>query len=165
MKFRVPVAEAEVPDAPPTNVNLFKTYDWGKAISHLSKRLKIMRLLLNVSQDQLAITADVSQGAVSRIESGKCLNTPLISYVKVVGALCHELLGSGEDVSPEIRGILDVYHAAMPTIMDTSQFQVFSDPHIHTLLQHYRSLSPAGQHVFMTLLTPIADHLSKTMGK
>ena len=47
------------------------------------QRIRKAREFLGLSQDQLARLADVSQGAVSRVEAGRGMATPLLTFVKL----------------------------------------------------------------------------------
>jgi len=49
------------------------------------RQLRRVREFLGLSQDQVARLAGVSQGAVSRLEAGRGLATPMVVVLKVHG--------------------------------------------------------------------------------
>ncbi|HYR95429.1 MAG TPA: helix-turn-helix transcriptional regulator [Candidatus Binatus sp.] len=57
----------------------------------LGERARRMREFLGFSQEQLAKRAGVSQGAVSRFEIGRGLNTPLLVSIKINASLATAL--------------------------------------------------------------------------
>ena len=65
--------------------------------------------LVGVSQEELAVRAGASQGAVSRLEAGRAVNTPLITVMKINAAMRDALTALGPDLlSEETRRIMDV---------------------------------------------------------
>ena len=62
--------------------------DWSAWMRELGRRLRRVREFLGLSQDQVARMAGVSQGAVSRLEAGRGLATPMLVVLKV-----HVVLG------------------------------------------------------------------------
>jgi len=66
---------------------------WREWMRQLGVRVRQMRELVGLSQDQLASSVGVSQGAVSRLEHGRGLNTPLLVALKVYGGLVAALEG------------------------------------------------------------------------
>jgi transcriptional regulator with XRE-family HTH domain len=61
--------------------------DWACWMGALGGRVLRAREFLGFSQDQLARVAGVSQGAVSRLENGRGLATPLLVVTKISAAL------------------------------------------------------------------------------
>src|SRR5262249_50414902 len=57
--------------------------DWPKFIRDAGQRTRRARESRGPPQDQLARLADVSQGAVSRVEAGRGMATPLLTFVKL----------------------------------------------------------------------------------
>jgi len=64
--------------------------DWMVA---LGARVRHLRELVGLSQEQLAKQVGVSQDAISRLEVGRGLNTPLQLALKVYGGLATALRG------------------------------------------------------------------------
>src|SRR5437016_13311189 len=59
----------------------------------LGARERHLRELVGVSQEQLAKQVGVSQGAISRLEMGRGMNTPLLLALRVYGGLAGALRG------------------------------------------------------------------------
>src|SRR5690242_1019055 len=61
--------------------------DWGRWMRGLGREKRRIREFLGLSQEQLARLAGVSQGAISRLEAGRGLATPLLVVMKINSAL------------------------------------------------------------------------------
>jgi transcriptional regulator with XRE-family HTH domain len=61
--------------------------DWSRWMRELGAQVLRVREFLGLSQDQLSRIAGVSQGAVSRLENGRGMATPLLVVTKICGAL------------------------------------------------------------------------------
>src|SRR5262245_48335111 len=61
--------------------------DWARWMRGLGEQVLRVREFLGFSQEQLARIAGVSQGAVSRLENGRGVATPLLVVTKVSAAL------------------------------------------------------------------------------
>ena len=57
--------------------------DWSNWMRDLGREVRRQREFLGLSQERLARAAGVSQGAVSRLEAGRGLATPLLVAVKI----------------------------------------------------------------------------------
>src|SRR5437867_9953495 len=68
---------------PSGDVVMNEAVDWREWMRGLGRQLRRVREFLGLSQDQVARLAGVSQGAVSRLEAGRGLATPLIVVLKV----------------------------------------------------------------------------------
>src|SRR5437763_17021403 len=64
------------------NVTMNETVDWREGMRDLGRQLRRVREFLGLSQDQVARLAGVSQGAVSRLEAGRGLATPMMVVLK-----------------------------------------------------------------------------------
>lgn len=125
----------------------------------LGRWVRNTRTLLGLSQETLASLAHTSQGAISRLEAGRSLDTPLMTYVKVVGALSQEIV--------LFRSVVPL----APYVADALAFASYMTPHgdfpppisdaaFSTFLAHYASLSPANRQVYLTLTLPLVEYLS-----
>src|SRR5438132_13600801 len=65
------------------NIMMNEATDWREWMRGLGRQLRRVREFLGLSQDQVAQLAGVSQGAVSRLEAGRGLATPLAVVLKV----------------------------------------------------------------------------------
>src|SRR5207248_319020 len=73
------------------NVTMNETVDWREGMRDLGRQLRRVREFLGLSQDQVARLAGVSQGAVSRLEAGRGLATPMMVVLKVHRVLTRAL--------------------------------------------------------------------------
>src|SRR5258705_13029788 len=82
--------------------------DWREWMRGLGRQARRIREFLGLSQAQIARAGGVSQGAVSRLEGGRGLATPLLVVVKLNVAMRRALATYAPDVlSPEARAILE----------------------------------------------------------
>ena len=72
--------------------------EWQAWMRSLGLQVRRVREFVGLSQEQVARTAGVSQGAVSRLEAGRGLGTPLLVILKVRLALTRALVRR-----PELR--------------------------------------------------------------
>ena len=83
---RPATAASRVPDATEEGA-------WREWIGWFGRRLRRMRTGCGLSQQDVATLAGVSQGAISRLEAGHGLATPLLLVVKIDLALTRHLSG------------------------------------------------------------------------
>src|SRR5262245_63526823 len=82
--------------------------DWSRWMHELGAQVLRVREFLGLSQDQLARLAGVSQGAVSRLENGRGMATPLLVVTKTCHALRHALAHMDRTLlSSEARRIVE----------------------------------------------------------
>jgi transcriptional regulator with XRE-family HTH domain len=94
--------------------------DWSSWIKGLGKQARRVREFVGLSQEQVARTAGVSQGAVSRFEGGRGLATPLLVVMKVNAALRSAVsIMDNEVLSDDARGLL-MLDANVPDASDAS---------------------------------------------
>jgi len=72
---------------------------WRPWMLELGQQIRQLRRLVGLSQQELADLANVSQGAVSRLETARGLATPLLIVVKINVALTAALTEFGATVS------------------------------------------------------------------
>src|SRR5215468_12718486 len=81
---------------------------WHEWMRGLGRHARRMREFLGLTQEQLGRRAGVSQGAISRLEAGRGLATPLLVVVKIAGALQQALAGVDQAMlSPEARRMIE----------------------------------------------------------
>src|SRR5437899_12455743 len=85
------------------NVTMNETVDWREGMRDLGRQLRRVREFLGLSQDQVARLAGVSQGAVSRLEAGRGLATPMKVVLKVHRGLTRALRAFDPAIPDEER--------------------------------------------------------------
>ena len=81
---------------------------WVEWMRALGRRARHVREFLGLTQDELGRMAGVSQGAISRLESGRGLATPLLVVVKIGGALQQALATVDQSMlSAEARRMIE----------------------------------------------------------
>src|SRR5262245_27726772 len=102
-----------------------------------------VREFLGLSQDQLARLAGVSQGAVSRLEGGRGLATPMLVVLKISLAMRRALL----EVDPallndDLRLALEFDHLVSPPVGDVGfdALPITKDPGLEQLILLYRNV-------------------------
>ena len=119
-----------------------------------------VREFLGLSQEQLARLAGVSQGAISRLENGRGLATPLLVVIKTCGALRGALSHLDQEIlSPEARALVAVgahiqdEHGVYPSFPPTR------DPGVEELLRLYNGLSQRQREQLLAVLRAMAAAL------
>lgn len=116
------------------------------------------RMLLGLSQDQLARRAATSQGTISRMEAGHHLDLPIVSIARVVGVLAAALPGIS-DALPRSHTALFAFGRAFPTASQPTN-SLPPDPALRRLLRAYHALSPPRRALFIEIVLPLATHLA-----
>jgi len=119
-----------------------------------------VREFLGLSQEQLARLAGVSQGAISRLENGRGLATPLLVVIKTCEALRGALSHLDQEIlSPEARALVAVgahiqdEHGVYPSFPPTR------DPGVEELLRLYNGLSQRQREQLLAVLRAMAAAL------
>jgi len=90
--------------------------EWKAWIRGMGRYTRRLRELAGLSQETLARRAGVSQGAVSRLEAGRAVNTPLIAVMKINAAMRDSLATLGADkLSKETRRLMQVPARGTPS--------------------------------------------------
>ena len=124
-----------------------------------------MREFLGMSQEQLARLAGVSQGAVSRLEAGRGLATPMLVVLKINLAMRRAL----RDVDPallndDLRRVLEIEERLSPRVGDVGidALPVTKDPGLEELIRLYRGLSERQRATFLSVVKAAADALTNS---
>src|SRR2546422_10518988 len=118
-----------------------ETGDWPTRLRDLGRQFRRVREFLGLSQDQVARLACVSQGAVSRLEAGRGLATPMLIVLKVhlvlaraLGQLDPAVLDDQMRESLGLGGLL----SSTPTHGE-GELPIPKDPELADLVQLYRA--------------------------
>src|SRR5437867_10412256 len=111
--------------------------DWPARMRDLGRELRRVREFLGLSQDQVARLAGVSQGAVSRLEAGRGLATPMVIVFKV-----HQVLAKGLGafdpalLDDQIRESLGLGGLMSGSVKDGEHLQgITKDPDLEEIVQ------------------------------
>lgn len=120
--------------------------DWAQYMRGLGRHKRRMREFLGLSQEQLARLAGVSQGAISRLEAGRGLATPLLVVVKINAALKREFgRFDPELLSEEARQLRDQDDRSAPPPQGFRDVPLTRDPCLEELIRLYQGM-PDRQH-------------------
>ena len=126
---------------------------WRDLIRSMGQHIKEARLALGWSQQELGDRSWTSQGTISRFESGRCAEVPLLSALKILSALSPESALVAGALGEPTRAIL-----ALARGLEIAQGSPVA-PHFAKLLRVFHALNPDQQEVFVTLAAPIAEAL------
>lgn len=117
--------------------------DWGTWIKGLGRQVRRVREFLGLSQEQIARIAGVSQGAVSRLEAGRGLATPLLVVMKINAALRRAVSTIDADLlSEDARRLLATDPRTTPDQGEGSfqAYPILKEPPLEELIGLYREL-------------------------
>jgi transcriptional regulator with XRE-family HTH domain len=136
------LAVPDIPTRPPrrSRVTSRDAARWREVIQLLAWHLRSLRNLLQLSQQQLATLAGVSQGAISRMEAGRCRDTPLVTYAKVAAAFCRELGPLRDRLTPDVRLVLEFIERVLASEHRQEPLGLFEDPTLQNLIGVYEQL-------------------------
>lgn len=127
----------------------------------LGRHVLRVREFLGLSQEELARRAGVSQGAISRLENGRGLATPLLVVMRV-----HEALRTGlarldaRALSPEARRMVAMSAVLPGAGREFGTFSPASDDGIEEMVRLYRSVPERQRDQFLSVLRATAAALS-----
>jgi transcriptional regulator with XRE-family HTH domain len=142
---------------------------WHAWLLDFGATVRAMRELLGLSQEQLAKIAGVSQGAVSRIERGNALSTPLIIGVKIRVALAARLrnLDAGM-LTSDARRFLGQMEARYGEHADAASppqrsiaFALLPTSELRALVRSYSRLPAAARATFRRIMSAVFAALAE----
>jgi transcriptional regulator with XRE-family HTH domain len=140
-----------------------KTIDWRAWMLAFGRQERRVREFLGFSQEQLARLAGVSQGAVSRLEGGRGLATPMLVVLKINLAMRRAL----RDVDPallsdDLRRVLQIEERLSPRVGDVGvdALPLTKDPGLEELIRLYRGLPDRQRQTFLSVVRAAADALA-----
>jgi len=137
--------------------------DWPKWMRELGTRIRRVREFVGLSQEQLARLAGVSQGAVSRLEAGRGLATPLLVLMKIHLPLVRALRGLDPSLlNDELRRMLDATRNVAPPVGDMGfeMLPLTRDPGLEELIRSYNELPGRQRRTFLSVMSATAASLS-----
>ena len=121
--------------------------EWMRAMGRFTRRL---RLFVGWSQAELARQAGVSQAAISSLESGRSVNTPMVVNLKIHLAMRRGLATLPSNLlSAEVRSLMEV------PALDRS-----GDPLLCEVIELFSSIRPAWRSNVLEVLRPVAEMLA-----
>src|SRR5436190_15213343 len=162
-------AARKPPDAAPTDAGAWvrklgpATIDWAKWMRELGARIRRVREFVGLSQEQLARLAGVSQGAVSRLEAGRGLATPLLVLMKINVPLLRALRGLDPSIlNDELRRMLDETRNVSPPVGDMGyeMLPLTRDPALEDLIRRYHELPERQRRTFLSVMSATASSLA-----
>jgi len=136
--------------------------DWSRWMRALGRQGRRAREFLGLSQEQLAELAGVSQGAVSRLEAGRGLATPMLVVLKINLALTRALRRVDPTLlSEELRRVLEIEHRLSPPIGDLGfeALPLTQDPDLEEMIRIYRALPERQRRTFLSVARATAGAL------
>jgi transcriptional regulator with XRE-family HTH domain len=120
------------------------SHEWRSWMRELGQRFRKTREILGLSQSQLAELAGVSQGAISRLETGRGLATPLLVVLRTSLALRRSAEKLGPEVAPdEFRELSESLARHVGESGTYRSGDDDTDTGLVELIGFYRSLPPA----------------------
>ena len=140
--------------------------DWPTRMRELGRQFRRVREFLGLSQDQVARLAGVSQGAVSRLEAGRGLATPMLIVLKVHLVLARALGQLDPAVlDDQMRESLGLGGLMSSSFVDRQEpLHITKDPELEEIVQLYRSLPERQRRTLVAVVRATAGSLSRTVG-
>ena len=137
--------------------------DWPNWMRELGTRIRRVREFVGLSQEQLARLAGVSQGAVSRLEAGRGLATPLLVLLKIHVPLLRVVRGLDPSIlNDELRRMLDETRNVSPPVGDMGyeMLPLTRDPALEDLIRRYHELPERQRRTFLSVMSATASSLA-----
>ena len=137
--------------------------DWRDWMRGLGRQLRRVREFLGLSQDQVARLAGVSQGAVSRLEAGRGLATPMVVVLKVHRVLTRALQAFDPAIpDDEVRATLGLENLIAPPAGAGGRHEplpITRDADLEMLVHLYRTLPERQRRTLVAVVRATASSL------
>jgi transcriptional regulator with XRE-family HTH domain len=136
--------------------------DWPQWMRALGRQGRRAREFLGLSQEQLARLAGVSQGAVSRLEAGRGLATPMLVVLKINLALRQVIRTLDPSLlNDDLRRVLAIEERLSPPAGDVGfeALPLTRDPDVEELVRLYRDLPERQRQAFLAVARATARAL------
>ena len=131
--------------------------DWTAWMRRLASQLRRLRRFLGLSQGELARRAGVSQGAVSRLETGRARMTPLVVVLKIGVVLRQSMVVFDRDVpSDELRAALDGLDRLVPFAAHACPGPIATDAKLVDLVRLFRAAPDGERRIVLAILRAVA---------
>ena len=136
--------------------------DWPEWIQAHGQQVRRLRQFLGFSQEQLAQLAGVSQGAVSRLEAGRGLATPMLVVMKITLAIVRGLRAMDPSMlTDELRRLMNIEDNISPRIagIGVDLGPLTKDAELEELVRVYHALPERQRQTFLSVVRAIAAAL------
>src|SRR5262249_27394751 len=133
--------------------------DWQRWMRSLGRQNRHVREFLGLSQEEVAQLAGVSQGAVSRLEAGRGLSTPMLVVLKIYLALGRAL----RTIDPVLRDDVRTY-LEPPLAEELEEGKLPEpalDPDLVDLVRLYRGLRANHRRTLLSVMRAASSSLSE----
>jgi transcriptional regulator with XRE-family HTH domain len=134
-------------------------YEWMRGLGASARRL---RTLLGLTQEQLGRLAGVSQGAVSRLEAGRGISTPLMVVVRVQQAFqqCIAQIDP-QQLPPDAQTVLQGERLGdLGPLDDFRELPLLQEPHLAAYMELWHRVHPGRRKTFLAVVRAAADAMS-----
>jgi transcriptional regulator with XRE-family HTH domain len=139
---------------------------WRQWMADFGRHVRRVREFLGMSQAELARLSGVSQGAISRFESGRGLNAPFLAVLRINLALATALGDMdpsllNDDVRRFVRHMA-FFHVSDPTEppapggVPFDALAVASDPEVERVVRLFRRLTEPGRRAIVAAMAAFA---------
>jgi transcriptional regulator with XRE-family HTH domain len=143
-------------------------FDWRGWWRAFGLQHREIREFIGFSQEQVARLAGVSQGAVSRLEAGRGLGTPLLVILKISLVMQRALQGVDPALlSHDLRHFLELERRLSPPIdgLGFHALPITDHAEVQEIARLYRALPERNRETFLSVVRAIAGALRAGPGR
>src|SRR5262245_5666365 len=129
--------------------------EWKGWMRTLGEQVRRSRVFVGVPHEDLARRPGVSQGSVSRLESGRGLATPVLVVARINRVLWRALLAWGPRLNPALRRGLELEVARDPSLIGPGAKA--EDTGLHELVGLYERLDETQRAALLVVLQATAE--------